>query len=179
MYQNIYASMSNYYPTFGRIKSVHGVLNMNHFMEYYIGHELGESYRKLIYNKVMNDKRRGLNGLESVVDQIFHRTPIDLGYGPVQTNIYYNDRMGDIVDCVVHGFGNDLFKEYVVHGYKSLHRREDGSSSLYCHISLLDSADEETYLRRIKDGSVNVLHTSNLLLHPFMDIIVDSVVVSK
>lgn len=174
MYQNIVYGISNAFPVMGKVKSVHGVLNMNTYMEEYVGHELGDAYRKLAYDRVING-RDGVTGLEKVVKEVFETTPIIMDdLPPLETNIIYNDRFtGDIIDSIVRGFGNDLFTRDVIHGYKSLYRF-DGSCTLYYSISLLDHRDEEEYRKRLADQSANVLFTSGLKLHHFLDIIVTS-----
>lgn len=78
------------------------------------------------------------------------------------------------------GIMNGILKTFrdvnsdVVHGYKRASISDDGSTTrIYSDVYLLDSDDEEEFRKRMNDGTVGILHTSGLLKHPFLKLIID------
>lgn len=78
------------------------------------------------------------------------------------------------------GIMNGILKAFrvvnsdVIHGYKRACISDDKSTTrLYSDIYLLDSNDEDEFRKRMRDGTVGILHASGLLKHPFLQLIID------
>lgn len=92
----------------------------------------------------------------------------------LETNIRFtNDSFGSgIMNGILKAFKD--VKSDIVHGIKRVCVSDDGlTTRLYSNVFLLDSNDEEEFRRRIRNGTAGILHTSGLLKHPFLKLIID------